>query len=106
MLSYCLIYIKKKTESKTPKVVRTKNRNIMLLLKCAVCNSKKSAISKEQEAKEFLGNLLGAKIPISEDILVVNILFQIYKMKAIVNKILLAGDKFMAKLNLRQPKIM
>ena len=51
MLSYCLIYIKKKTESKTPKVVRTKNRNIMLLLKCAVCNSKKSTISKEQEAK-------------------------------------------------------
>ena len=47
----------------------------MLLLKCAVCNSKKSAISKEQEAKEFLGNLLGAKIPISEDILLVNILF-------------------------------
>ena len=74
MFSYCLI-CKKNTENKNPKVVRTKNGKIMLLLKCAVRNSKKSKKFKEQEAKEFLGNLLGAKIPISEDILLVNILF-------------------------------
>ena len=40
MLSYCL-KCKKNIESKSPKVVRTKNERIMLLSKCAVCDSKK-----------------------------------------------------------------
>ena len=35
MLSYCL-KCRKNTESKNPKVVRTKNRRIMLLSKCTV----------------------------------------------------------------------
>ena len=39
---------KKNTESKTPKVVKTRNGRIMLLSKCAVCNSKKSNFFKEQ----------------------------------------------------------
>ena len=41
MLSYCF-KCRKNTNSKNPKVVRTKNEKIMLLSKCAVCNSKKS----------------------------------------------------------------
>ena len=41
MLSYCL-KCRKNTESKDPKVVRTENGRIMLLSKCAVCDSKKS----------------------------------------------------------------
>ena len=40
MLSYCL-KCRKNTESKNTKVARTKNRSIMLLSKCAVCDSKK-----------------------------------------------------------------
>ena len=40
MLSYCLKY-RKSTESKSPKNVVTKNRRIMLLSKCEVCDSKK-----------------------------------------------------------------
>ena len=40
MLSYCL-KCRKNTESKNPKVVKTKNGRIMLLSKCAVCDSKK-----------------------------------------------------------------
>ena len=40
MLSYCL-KCRKNTESKNPKVARTKNRRIMLLSKCAMCDSKK-----------------------------------------------------------------
>ena len=43
MLSYCL-KCRKNTESKNPKVVRTKNGRIMLLTKCVVCHSKKSMI--------------------------------------------------------------
>ena len=45
MLSYCL-KCRKNTESKNPKVVRTKNGRIMLLSKCSVCNSKKSKYVK------------------------------------------------------------
>ena len=45
MLPYCL-KCKKNTESKNPKVVRTKNGRIMLLSKCSVCNSKKSKYVK------------------------------------------------------------
>ena len=74
MLSYCL-KCRKNTESKNPKVVRTKNERIMLLLNCAVCNSKKSKFIKEQEGKGLLGNLLGVKIPMLGDISLVNILF-------------------------------
>ena len=41
MLSYYLKCQKNK-ESKNPKVARTKNERIMLLAKCAVCDSKNS----------------------------------------------------------------
>ena len=39
MLSYCL-KCRKNTESKNPKVARTKNGRIMLLSKRVVCDSK------------------------------------------------------------------
>ena len=41
MLSYCL-KCRKNTESKNPKVVKTKNGRIKLLSKCTACDSKKS----------------------------------------------------------------
>ena len=47
MLSYCF-KCRKNTESKNPKVVRTKNGRIMLLSKCSACNSKKSTFLKGQ----------------------------------------------------------
>ena len=48
MLSYCL-KCRKDTESKNPKVVRTKNRRKMVLSKCIECDSKKSKFIKQQE---------------------------------------------------------
>ena len=45
MLSYCL-RCRKNKDSKNPKVVKTKNGRIMLLSKCAVCNSKKPKFKK------------------------------------------------------------
>ena len=45
MLSYCL-KCRKCTESKSPKVVRTKNGRMMLLSKCLVCYSIKSRFLK------------------------------------------------------------
>ena len=55
MLSYSL-KCRKNTESKNPKVLRTKNGRIMLLSKCAVCNSKKPKF-KKQEAMVLFSSL-------------------------------------------------
>ena len=71
MLCYCL-KCRKNTESKTPKAVRTRNGKIMLLSKCALCNSKNSKFLKEQKARGLLSNLLGLKVPILSDIPIVN----------------------------------
>ena len=64
MLSYCL-KCRKNTESKNPKVVKTKNGRIMLLSKCAVCDSKKSKFIKQQEASGLLSSL-GIKTPLNK----------------------------------------
>ena len=53
MLSYCL-KCRKNTESKNPKVARTKNGRIMFLRKRAVCDGKKFKFIKEKEASELL----------------------------------------------------
>ena len=53
MLSYCL-RCRKNTESKNPKVVKTKNGSIMFSSNCVVCGSKKLRFIKEQEAKGLL----------------------------------------------------
>ena len=45
MLSYCL-KCRKNTESKNPKVARSKNGRIMLLSKCEVCDGKRSNFVK------------------------------------------------------------
>ena len=64
MLSYCL-KCRKYIESKSPKVVETKSVRLMLLLKHAVCDSKKPKFIKEQEAIGFLSSL-GIKKPTSK----------------------------------------
>ena len=102
MLSYCL-KCRKNTETKNPKVAKTKNRRIMLLSKCAVCDSKISKFIKEQEARGLLSKLTGIIVPILSDLPIANISFQKYKMNTTVNKLLLAGDKFMPEMHLRQP---
>ena len=48
MLLHCLKW-RKNTESKNPKVVKTKNGRIILLSKFALRDSKKSRFIKEQE---------------------------------------------------------
>ena len=54
----------KNTESKNPKVARTKSGRIMLLSKCAVGYSKKLKLIKQQEARKLLSSL-GMKTPLS-----------------------------------------
>ena len=67
MLSYCL-KCRKNTESKNPKVVRLQNERIMVLSKCAVCDSKNMEIIKEKEASGLLSSL-GIKKPLSKTLL-------------------------------------
>ena len=57
MMSHCCLKCTKNTESKNPEVARTKNGRIMLLLKCAVCDSEKSKFIKEQEPSGLLSSL-------------------------------------------------
>ena len=55
MSSYCLKC--KKTESKNPRVVKTKNGRMMLSSNFAVCVTKKSRFAKKQGAKGLLSML-------------------------------------------------
>ena len=48
MLFYCL-KCRKNTESKNPKVMKTKNKRIMVSLNCVVSGSKKSRFIIEEE---------------------------------------------------------
>ena len=65
---------RKDTETKSPKLVKTKNVRIMFLLKRAVCGSKKSKFIKEQEASGLLSSL-GIKTPLIKIPLVGPLLF-------------------------------
>ena len=56
MSSYCL-KCKKNTGNINPRVPKTKSNKTMILSKCAICGSKKSKFTKEQEAKGLLSNL-------------------------------------------------
>ena len=46
MLSY-------KTESKNPKVVKTKNGRIMVISNCAVCSSKSQDLSRKKKLVNY-----------------------------------------------------
>ena len=99
MLSYYL-KCRKGPESKNPKIVRTKNGRIIFLSKCEVRDSKKLKFIKEQEDSGLLSSL-GIKTPLNEIPLLGPLLFYEYKMNEIVNKFLIAGDKFMPEMHLR-----
>ena len=76
----------------------------MILLKCTICNKKKFKFINKQAAKGLLSDLgvktLLNKIPMLGDIL----FWKNIIMNEIVNKCLLAGDKFMPEMHLRQPR--
>ena len=72
MESYCL-KCKKCTENINPQALSTSNGKMLILSKCAICNSKKSRFIKNREAKGLLSELgiktALSKIPILGDIL-------------------------------------
>ena len=71
--------------------------------KCTLRGIKKWRFVKEQEAKGLLSNL-GIKTPMNKIPLLGDILFEVYKMNEIMNKFLLAGDRFMPEMHLKQPE--
>ena len=73
MFSYCLKR-RKNTGSKELKIVKTKNRLIMLFSNYTAFNSKKSRLTKEQEASGLLSSL-GIKTPLSKIPLLDHLLF-------------------------------
>ena len=64
MESYCL-KCRKYTENINPQVSGTSNGKIMILSKCAICNSNKSKFINQQEARGLLSKL-GIKTPLSK----------------------------------------
>ena len=75
-------------------------------MQCAI--AKKSKFIKQQEASRLLSNL-GIKIPLSKIPLVGPLLFNIvkqvntrYKINELVNKFLLARNKYIPRMHLRQ----
>ena len=56
MESYCL-KCKKYIKNINPQVSSTSNGKLMILSKCAICNSKKSKFVKKQDAKGLLSKL-------------------------------------------------
>ena len=71
--------------------------------KCTLRGIKKWRFVKEQEAKGLLSNL-GIKTPMNKIPLLGDILFEVYKMNETMNKFLLAGDRFMPEMHLKQPE--
>ena len=73
MESYCL-KCKKYTKNINPQVSSTSNGELMVLSKCAICNSKKSKFIKKQDAKGLLSKI-GIKTPLSKIPVLGDILF-------------------------------
>ena len=69
-----LFKVLKRCRNVNPKVSKTSNTIIMLLSKCAICNSKKSRFVKEQEVSGVLSKL-GIKTTLSKIPLLGGILF-------------------------------
>ena len=62
MILLCWLKCRKNTESKSPRVVNTKNKRTMVSTNCMVCDRKKLKFIKEQETKGPL--IMISKIPL------------------------------------------
>ena len=106
MKTHCLV-CRKNTDNVNSKMINTKNGRLQLKYQCSICGNKKSRFVKEQEAKGILSSL--GNINSLSKIPGLNILFQftriikMNKANSIFKKILLAGDKFMPEMHLKQP---
>ena len=75
MESYCL-KCKKYTKNINAQVSSTSNGKMMILSKCAICDSKKFKFINKQEASGLLSKL-GIKTPLSKIPILGDVLFEI-----------------------------
>ena len=103
MESYCL-KCRKYTANVDPHISSTSNGKVRILSKCKIWNSTKSKFINKQQANGLLSNL-GIKTPLNKIPLLDDILFWLrIKMNETIIKFLLAGDKFMPEMHLKQPE--
>ena len=95
-ITYCLS-CKKDSINIDPKVIKTKNNRKMMLSRCSICNNKKSTFISQGSG---LFDSLGLNTPQNR---MKNALWNA-NMNNVINKFLLAGDKFMPEMHLRQPR--
>ena len=74
MLSYCLKY-RKNTESKNPKILKTKNEKIMVFPNREVCRSKKLRFIKENKIASGILSSLGLGTNLSKILFLGPVLF-------------------------------
>ena len=95
---------KKDTRNIDPKVIKTKNNRKMMLSKCSICNNKKSTfISQGSGLFDSLGlNTPQNRIKMLYGMLLIDKLrskelvsLALINMNNVINKFLLAGDKYM-----------
>ena len=95
-ITYCLS-CKKDMENIDPRIVKTKNNKQVMPSKCSICNNKKSKFFlKGSDLFDSLGlntpqNRMKALVPSA-----------LINLNNIINKFLLAGDRFMPEMHLRQ----
>ena len=70
----CCLKCKKHTKNIDLQVSSTSNGKFMILLKCAICGSKKSKFINKQEASGLLSKL-GIKTPLSKISILGDVLF-------------------------------
>ena len=91
------------TENIDPKIFRTKTNKLIMQSQWTDCRNKKLQFVKNQDAKRLLSNsgirTSLNKIPLLGD----KLFWRCMKMNYIFNRFLLAGDKFMSEMYLRQP---
>ena len=101
-ITYCLS-CKKDTRNIDPGIVKTKNNKRVMSSRCSICNNKKSKfISQGSGLFNSLGlNTLQNRMKNALRNVLDN---KIINMNNIINKFLLAGNKFMPEMHLRQPQ--
>ena len=93
------------TKSKNPEIPNNENDKTMLFSKCVACGSKKPKFIKDQEASGLL-NQLGLTLLWTRFNYWAIFYFKCVTTSIIIKKILLASDKLVSDIHLRQPGFM
>ena len=100
MLSYCF-KCRRNTKSINPKGSKTTVRQLFYQHALYVVVKNQNLLNSKKQ-KDYLSSL-GLRTPLNKSIRRYFVLIK-YKMNKLINKFLLAGDRFMPEIHLRQPQ--